>query len=297
MLHLFNHLQRILYFSVIAMVLIGCKPAIIPEQDMVKILAKVFLVDAAVSSPHLAGIYHRKDSIEYYYEIYGPMGYTQEQFYASMEYYVRNPSKLDKILDRVVNELSRQETEIGAELNISRQKQEEERRLNLWPKPKKQWDLPKDGNQTTVDYKVDLKGIGEYIITVDVVVFPEDQSLNPALASWFYHDNGTPEGAIIGKKSYAYQKDGVSRTITQININADTLSTHLMGNLMHHDPKPGEWKKKSTIKNISVAFNPLPLVIPLPKTMTERKAEPIPIDEFPRQKGNVKDKLKHENPN
>jgi hypothetical protein len=258
---------------------------------MVQILVKVFLTDATVNSQNLAIKYNKRDSIDYYYNIYSPMGYRAEQFDKSIDYYVNNPKELDRILDKVINELARIETEVGAELAAQQQKLTEKNQLNLWSQ-KKVWELPRNGKQGTIDFKTELVGDGEYVLTAEVTVFPDDGSLCPALEMWFYYDDGTDEGARIGKKTEYYTKDGQTRTVTLTIALSDTLSTHVMGSLMSHQPRKGEWQKRATVKNISLAYYPLPSTNRTPIIPSSEETNPeghqekeeVKIDEKPNVK-------------
>ena len=102
---------------VIVASMVACKPPpIIPEADMVKILTKVFITDAAVVNPHFGRIYYNVDSIDYYSNIYEPMGYTQQQFDSTLSYYARNPAELNRVMDKVVASLSQLESELNVQI-------------------------------------------------------------------------------------------------------------------------------------------------------------------------------------
>ncbi len=244
-----------------AVFFISCKDKLIPEKDMVSIMVHVFLTDATVSNPQVGSLYQKKDSIEYYQSIYEPMGYSTEQFKNSINYYIKNPEMLDQLLDKVINELSQIETKLNTELNSLKQKSTEANLKNLW-KSKKTWKLPNDGKQGSIDFKIELIGLGEYIISADVTVYKKDESKIPAMAAWFYYDDGTTEGIMIGEKFVYYSKDGKTRNVSLTLTVVDTLTTHLMGSLMYHQAKDGEWKKHAEVKNISITYNPLPFSYP-----------------------------------
>ena len=129
------------------------------------------------------------------------MGYSDEQFNTTIDYYLEHLDELDKVLDKVVNELSRLETEKNPR---NKEKEESEEELidkdNLW-KGNQKWSLPKDGKQEKIPFKIPTLGTGVYTVSVSVTYFPEDESLNPELSTWFYADDGSEEGFKLNTQS------------------------------------------------------------------------------------------------
>ncbi len=248
----------ILSFVVLLSSVLGsCKESRIPDNDMVKILVDVFITDALISSSKLSIEFSKRDSIEYYQPIYSSMGYSETQFINTIDYYLDNHDVLDKVLDKVVNELSRLETErIAREKQLQEEKKEEDKN-NLW-KRKQNWILPKDGKKETLAFKIPINGVGVYTISADVRVMPTDESINPEMIVWFYSDDDSEEGFRLDVKSEQYIKDSISRTVTITNILNDSTVTHIMGFIMNHQPKLGDWQKNADISNISIRFSVLP---------------------------------------
>ncbi|MFO8021239.1 MAG: DUF4296 domain-containing protein, partial [Perlabentimonas sp.] len=126
----------------------GCKKERIPERDMAQVFAEIFITDATIESSKLSLRYTKKDTIEYYKPIYSSMGYTEEQFNNTIQFYADNPEVLDKVLDKAINILSRIETEHLAQM--TREAKEEEAQ-GLW-EGKRNWRLPEDGKQETIEF-------------------------------------------------------------------------------------------------------------------------------------------------
>jgi len=164
---------------------------------------------------------------------------------------------------------------------------------NLW-KQKKGWVLPKDGKQESIDFVIEVKGLGEYIIMADVAVYPSDGSTNPALVSWFYFDDGSEKGLRMDEKIVYYIKDGVTRTINLTNALTDTMATHFAGCFMHHQAKEGKWEKRSEVKNISINYNPLPISYPVDysRSSDSISANPVAKHNGIEDQGNEKKGLK-----
>jgi hypothetical protein len=245
---------------VLSSLLTGCKESRIPDSDMVTIFVEVFITDALVTTTKLSIKYSKRDSIEYYKPIYSKLGYSDEEFISTIDYYMDNQDVLDKVLDKVVNELVILETERNAKKIRAKEEKEEEELNNLW-KRKKEWILPKDGKKESLAFMIPIKGVGVYSISANVKVMPDDESINPEMTVWFYSDDSTEVGFRLNVKSTQYLKDSISREIKITNILTDSTATHIMGYFMNHQPQDGDWQKSAEISNISIRVFPLPSLI------------------------------------
>lgn len=249
--------KTVALFAILVTIITSCKNNdIIPEKEMVDILTKVFLTDATVISTHLKRPLSKQDTIDYYAWAYVPLGYTEVQFENSITHYTNNPEILNKILDKVINEISRIETELGPK-QTSQGEVSTEAIPNLWTE-KGSWFLPADGIQSAVNYKIPVVGLGLYKISAEVKVFSDDESLNPRLTTFFYFDDGKEHGNRSSIKSLNYTKDGETRIVSLDNMLTNPSVTHIMGWLMDHSGQGGNWRKHSELTNISVSFTPLP---------------------------------------
>ena len=220
--------QKLIFLLfLIPLIFASCKKSRIPDNDMVKILSQVFITDAVVTTTHLSAMYSKRDTIEYYKPIYSKMGYTEAQFLNTIDFYLNNYEVFEKVLDKVVNELVRLETEKSVKLEVVKDVVPEKRE-NLWDN-KTTWVLPEDGNQEMLGFKIPVKGLGTYTISADVKVNPNDESLNPEMKVWFYADDGTDEGFILNQRSHQYLKDGKSVKVNITSILNDTTITHFAG--------------------------------------------------------------------
>ena len=236
---------------------------IIPEKDMVDVLVKSFLTDATVISPHLNRPLSKLDTINYYAWAFEQMGYSEEQFEKSLDFYTKNPDLLDKILDKVINELSRIEMETGTNL-ITPEEANAETTPNLWTE-KTSWYLPNDGSQQAVNFKIPTVGPGIYTVSAEVRVFSDDGSKNPRMTAFFYFDDGSQHGNRTNIKSVSYQKDGETRVVSIENTLKNPEVTHVMGWVMDHSGQEGSWSKHAEITNITLHYKPLPPPIEIKK--------------------------------
>ena len=259
----------------------ACKERLIPERDMAQILTKVFIADATIESRDYALIYFKKDSIEYYKPIYTELGYTEKQFNTTLEYYIGNPERLDKVLDRVVNKLARIETEVIA--SMSRVAKEGEIGKGLW-EGRRSWRLPRDGKHETIEFKIPIIGEGEYTLKAEIKIMLTDGSLQPQMVAWFLNEDTIADTLIeLQRDSVKLSRDGEFHEVSLTLSLYDTLATHIMGHVLHHQPKEGDWKKEAEVKQI--ALNYTPPIIPWyrrgisPRVRIEFQSE---IKEFPK---------------
>lgn len=263
--------QKILFLLIlIPIIFTSCKKSRIPDDDMVKILAQVFITDASVTTTHLSSFYSKRDTIEYYEPIYSKMGYSETQFLNTIDFYLNNYEVFEKVLDRVVNELVRLESEKDVKPELTKV-EEPKVKENLWDR-KTSWTFPQDGNQEMLWFKIPVKGLGSYTISADVKVNPNDESLNPEMKVWFFADDGTEDGFILNQRSHQYYKDGKFVKASITSLLSDTTISHFAGYVMNHAPFTGSWVKSAEIKNIMIEYKPLPTT---PKALRTLKGTEI----------------------
>jgi len=266
----------ILALIVSTLLLTSCKKERIPNKDMVKVFTEIFITDATIESSKLSLRYTKKDTIEYYKPIYNNLGYTEQQFNNTIKHYIDNPEDLDKVLDKVINNLSRIEAEKLA--SMSREAKEDETQ-GLW-EGKRSWRLPEDGKQETIEFKIPIHGPGEYTISAEVLILFKDKSINPRMVAWFHTDslnekpgvgNTQPDNTLKNEFEKAdtlktdtlqqqwvdYQKDGISRAYDLTLTLTDTIYTHIKGEIISHsEQENNDWEKSAVINNISVYYTP-----------------------------------------
>lgn len=256
-------LRYFILFStgLLMLIQLSCKEKYIPNKDMVNILAEAFITDAITSTSYLTIKLFRKDSIEYYKPIVVKYGYTEDEFINTVNYLMDNPREFEKLLDKVVGQLSIIETEkaqmISKKLDIKEvEEDQEDQEGNLWPN-KGNWKLPEDGINERLFFKVPTQGAGLYSVTAKVIVKPEDQSVEPSMQVWFYTEAEPPEFR-FNQKQEEYLKDGEERTVILRCMLTDTTMTHFMGYILDHQPRSGKWTKYAEISKISIRFTPQP---------------------------------------
>jgi len=252
-------MQRKVLFFLLIIAIVSCKNrAIIPEKDMVLIVAKIQILDASTQHFGYRSAFFNKDTIDNYTKIIQSFGYTKAQFDSSLNYYSGKPKEMDNIYDKVIIELSKVETKIKEIESNKRDSISRDSLKNLWPL-KTKIDFPKDDSIGTVDFSIPVTGLGSYTISAKVFIFDDDKSLNTSMMAYFYLDDKSKEGNKSGMTTAKYLKgkDTLDYTIT-LDLN-NTLVTHLKGSLYNYSNKKQNIKKHALITDIKVTYKQTPL--------------------------------------
>lgn len=264
-IHLINPIVYMLYrfylFIVILIILVfgntSCKHETIPERDMVKIFSEIFITDAVVSTSHYSYKFSKRDTIEYYKPIYSKLGYSDKQFALTIDHYLDNPDILDKLLDKVVNNLAHIEAEHKATLLQDKEVLDDlipaRDPNNLW-EAKDSLALPRDGDKDSLYFRIQVMDDGLYRLTAKVKVMPNDESIEPYASMWFTVDS---TGVRHDVQRQAFIKDGNERALSLTLTLKDSTYTHIEGVILGHIEQEGDWKKFAEVSNIRLAYKPI----------------------------------------
>ena len=109
----------IVLFSVLPAVS-ACRPeGIIPPDAMVSLFTEFYQADATIELTNelAAASPVRVDSLRVYLPIIVEKGYTKEEFRASMDYYLRHPDDMSKIIGKVKARLDQEAKEAGKRID------------------------------------------------------------------------------------------------------------------------------------------------------------------------------------
>ena len=82
---------------------------IIPENNMIQIIAKLHIVDATISVKHFNLRKNNKRIAKYYNYVLKKYGYDRAQFNKSVRFYSDNPERFDKMYDKVIEILTKKQ--------------------------------------------------------------------------------------------------------------------------------------------------------------------------------------------
>jgi hypothetical protein len=219
----------------------------IPEDDFTDILTDIYLSKAYFSSEGINDAFW--DTIPYNRHIVERYGYQQAQFDSTLVWYCTNPKRYQNIHDEIIARLSEMEKLVSEELDPPEE---------LW-KGKTVLHLPADDRRDSMPVNVLLKGIGKYVIKATIRVYPEDESINPRIALYWWHPDSTQTGVYDTCRITPVQKYGLpieysfEKTLTPGNA-----FSHLKGNWLFYDKNALDttWSRRADIENISVYFIP-----------------------------------------
>lgn len=223
---------------------------VIPETEMVEILSELYLVDGLLNYPPIRSEFSGKDSTENYSDVIREHGYTKEKVDNSMKYYfIDKPKKYEAIYDRVIEKLSGMEADVIAHLS-----QSTDPNLNLW-EGERSYSLPDVGVTDPIEFSVRTRGLGEYVIKARIMLYEDDQSIDPHSEVWFWYDDGTEEGMKIPWERINLAKSGRPEVITMKKELEDPRVTHIKGKFLNHTAQPGHWEKHAMVTNITITRN------------------------------------------
>ncbi len=224
---------------------------LIPEKELVPILTDLYLTDGLIGMPRIVLKYAPLDSTSTYNYIIEKHGYTREEVDKTLKYYfIKNPKKLIKIYDKVLGSLSEMESRVQKELGKNK-----EHPGSVWPGADSYF-YPDPSGSDSAHFDINLPRPGVYTLKTIVILFPDDQSVNPGMTVY----SCNPDSITTGKRTYIkmpfrYIKDGLPHRYSipfKVPVNK---SLHVRGSLNDYDNNPGSWEKHMIIKDISVIYS------------------------------------------
>ena len=243
-------------FILLLLTFVSCRPdGVISKKEMVPILVKICLNDAALNLKDYREKYLNIDSLDCYSSTLKSYGYTKAQFDSSLKYYSRNPKELDAIYDKVISELSKMEIAINEEAK-SQPDTVYKDAVDIW-NLKQFYNLTLDSPQDLISFDVPVKGLGTYILSYDIQMFLDDESIDPEIKAFFYYDDKTPEGNVSEYKTSPYIKDGLKRHVELKFELKDKLVTNFMGQVLDYHNSNTKFRSHAVVSNIRLLYQPL----------------------------------------
>ena len=218
---------------------------IIPPEKMTELFTELYLTDGLLNNPTIRDHYNERDSNLNYLDIIDSHGLTKPQVDDNIEYYfINKPKKFEAIFDKVLANLSAMQAE-----NMQKKEVRDRANANLW-EGKASYNMPDDGINYPVDFKIPLRGPGEYILKSRVVAYGDDQTIEPRATIFFWKTDSTENGIREYWDTHFYEKNGKSEMVTMSRHLSDTSFTHLSGWLYNYTSQPGHWEMHSRISSI-----------------------------------------------
>jgi hypothetical protein len=244
-----------LLFVIVVVLLTGCfdrkkdsRPeGFIAQEEVVKILTQLYIADGLLDLHPIRKEFEMKDSTQNYSDIIESHGYTKERFDNTISYlFANNPKKLEAIYDRVIANLSIMEADIMKERNGG------DIGVKNYYTGIPSIRLPDDGVNTKLELDEMIDRPGEYELRTRVLIYDDDQSINPYINLWFWYDDNTVTGHIEPWDTVWLDTRGKSVLIAIKKEMADTNATHIRGFLFNHTEQSGHWEKHASFSGISI---------------------------------------------
>jgi hypothetical protein len=119
--------------------------------------------------------------------------------------------------------------------------------------------LPADGGRDSVAANVLLKGVGSYVVSAKIRVYPQDESLYPRMVLYLWRSDTTAYGVRDTLWTTPFRKDGLMYEYRmEKTLLPGNEFTHIKGNWLHYDRNEVDTTltKRAEIKDISVYHIP-----------------------------------------
>ena len=221
---------------------------LIPKNDFILILTDIYLSKAYLSSVAVFNA-HWQDTIPYNQHIVERYGYQWAQFDSTVSWYCSKPAKFQEIYETVMNNLNELDKIISEELDPPSE---------LW-KGKNAYFLPADGGRDSIEANVLLKGVGSYVVSARIRVYPQDNAIEPRIELYLWRSDTTAIGVHDTLWLRPLQKDGLMYEYRmEKTLLPGNEFTHIKGNWLHSNGNDADtpWSKRAEIKDISVYHIP-----------------------------------------
>ena len=242
-------MRHFLFYLILLMLLASCRnDMIIPKKDFISILTDIHLAKAYF---HSDGIYSARwqDSIPYNHHIVERNGYQWAQFDSTVSWYCSQPKKYQEVYDIVMANLNELDKMISEELDSPSE---------LWT-GEKDFFLPAVGQRDSVAASVLLKGVGSYVVSAKIRVYPQDGSLDPRIALFLWRTDTTAHGVSDTLWIRPLRKDGLMYEYRmEKTLQPGNEFTHIKGNWLQSNRNDIDttWEQRAEIKDISVFHIP-----------------------------------------
>ncbi len=241
--------RAIMLLIVGSLCLAACRNnSIIPENDMVRVLTKVYINEGL-----LLDIDRSKNNIDnmlFYEPILEQYGYTRKQFDSSVLYYSHHPEILDRIYDQVISDLTQIETRISDEIE-----HQAEANSQLWPMANNLTLQQADSmGNPQLQFEVPTARMGIYTLTFDFQRFANDSTVSPRFDAALYTTDGQP----FSQREYTYTADDTAKSMTFVFEHTDSSINVLRGHLYQHtSPNSTSTHRHAKFSNITLKYEPM----------------------------------------
>ncbi len=246
-------MRQISCYFIISLILFSCanvkRKYLIPDKVLVPLLVDLHIADGIGAAQRALPLPEDLDSAALYNSIFEKYGVSRTQFDSTMTYYTDHPKNFNKIYEKVIEKLSRLESDLK---NL--EKEELEKRGTVVYKDEKNYKLPEDGKTNRVGFEIPVSGLGEYTIHARIKVLKEDESYQPRIHAFFWYDNGTKDGYKDFFRGVPIKKDNILNSYSVSKSLSNKKVTHLKGFIYDHTEQDTLFTKHAYITGIKIVY-------------------------------------------
>lgn len=108
-------MKKLLYIALLLLVAVSCGPRRISRDDMERIMYDILIQDQQIK--HNPSLRRQADTSLVYEAIFESYGYDTDDFLSSLEYYLEEPARLEKVMHNVGERLDGEIDEVDALLD------------------------------------------------------------------------------------------------------------------------------------------------------------------------------------
>lgn len=218
---------------------------IIPEKDLISILADVHITDGLLTLPRISNLYSEMDSLAVYRSVVEKHGYTKEIMDRTMRFYfIKRPKELVKIYDKVLGKLSAMESRL-LQFNPTLRSSGG----NLW-QGRSFYFFPGQSGKDTTWFDLPVTYSRYYVLKFTITVFPDDQTIDPHLNIFFETTNNENKKIRTYFPKIQYLKDGQPHTFTTTVSMKEMPPIRIRGWFVNHENQAPDLEKHFFIENI-----------------------------------------------
>lgn len=215
---------------------------VIPENDMVKILTKMYLIDGTNSMSNVMGNDRFSiDSVDHYSKMLETYGFTTQQFSKSYYYYLGRPEILDGIYDKVIAKLEVESQQIQDSIA-------KENDLTKYWYLSSSWTITGKESNEKIEFSLPTPDKKVYTLKMIAVVGKDDETPNLRMIVGTTEQPSCTVDKLDNKQIIALKKTGVPETyIIKIAV-PENKGLFIKGRLLDFTPEPS----KKYVRNVIV---------------------------------------------
>lgn len=243
--------MRIVKIICVVSLILSCSDAdyILSEKKIVRVIIDMHIADAIQTDRNMKVLIDDFKSIDFYKSVFEKHNITKEQFDSSIHYYTKRPEEYQRIYEKVFSEMSKMESD----LNDSPEDFRSRKTKIIWNSSFNHISVS-DTVINTGEFSVPVEKPGVYSIEAGMLIYKNDESINPRFQAYFWYDDGTEEGYRDYFPEVPVIKAPIMREYSVTKELHDQKVTHIKGNIIKRDNTDSIFIKNFKLLNVKVGY-------------------------------------------